>query len=155
MFFVRIERRGFAVRAQCFTSSKTLKAKRAREWILAKYIRDTLHYKPEIRELTQIDEGLSIYIRPVAFIDKIETLFLFPSAKNAGITIHSSWIPPSAICYHEELLLPMDTSEIAICAKPTYRCQVPFGISQAAMHITQCFLDTEAGLSLVYKTLIP
>lgn len=42
-----------------------------------------------------------------------------------------------------------------MCEKPTYRCRISFGISPAAMRVTQSLLGTRAGLKLVIKTLVP
>lgn len=50
--------------------------------------------------------------------------------------------------------LPTDTSNIAICTKPTYRCRVYLEILHIAMHVTHCFLETGARLNFVNMTLI-
>lgn len=119
------------------------------------HIPDPLLLQSDTSEPIRIDKEMSTNSRTLAFFGKLETHFLFPFAKVQAEAPHSSRTTSLAIFYHKELLLPTDTLEIAKCAKPTYRCRILYGISPAAMHITQCFPDTEAWLNHVNKTPIP
>lgn len=58
-----------------------------------------------------------------------------------------------AICYQEELQLPTKASELAMSAKPAYRCRASFEILPTAVQITQCVRDTGARLNLIKNTL--
>lgn len=93
-------------------------------------------------------------IHSTALFGETKTSFLFPSVKIQVKTRHQSLAPPSAICWHRELPLLVDTSEFALCAEPAYTCRVSYKFLPTVMHITQCLLDTGDGLSLFNKTLI-
>lgn len=57
-------------------------------------------------------------------VDNIPAQFLFLSVEKRTKAVSLRFTPLSTICFHEKLFFTSITTEIAICAKPTYKFHI-------------------------------
>lgn len=144
----------FVIGEECPASSKKLRNTKFWAGTLVKHVLD-LHYRRLIyTELLKNDEDLSTHTLLNAFVDLKPGHFLFTPLEKLREPLSSQGTPASAICFHEEFFSIGTTTEIAICAKLTYKWYLTQWVMQI-MHTILCSLNTRVGLNLIYKSLIP